>query len=191
MNSVASSNDSPKATISSPTTKIETSETNTQRNEVKAVQNVLEKLDELGIKYAKVEHEAVYTCEQAEFVKKLVKGQGCKNLFLKNKKKEYFLYTLPDEQRADLKTLGKENHLGNLSFANENDLWDILELKTGSVTPLGIINDTENIVTVLLDKKLQGQKVLVHPNRNTATISLDFDELLRFVEHQNHKFVLV
>ena len=97
-----------------------------KRSEVRTVPNVLEKLDELGIKYEKAEHEAVYTCEQAEFVKGLVKGQGCKNLFLKNKKKEYFLYTLPDDQRADLKTLGKENHLGNLSFANENDLWDIL-----------------------------------------------------------------
>ena len=86
---------------------------NPKRSEVRTVPNVLEKLDDLGIKYEKVEHEAVYTCEQTEFVKGLVKGQGCKNLFLKNKKKEYFLYTLPDDQRADLKTLGKDNDLGH------------------------------------------------------------------------------
>lgn len=57
---------------------------------MRTVPNVLEKLDDLGIKYEKVEHEAVYTCEQTEFVKGLVKGQGCKNLFLKNKKKRVF-----------------------------------------------------------------------------------------------------
>lgn len=164
---------------------------NPKRSEVRTVPNVLKKLDDLGIKYEKVEHEAVYTCEQTEFVKGLVKGQGCKNLFLKNKKKEYFLYTLPDDQRADLKTLGKDNDLGHLSFANENDLWNILELKAGSVTPLGIINDTENKVTVLLDKKLRGQNMLVHPNRNTATISVDFDDMLRFIENQKHNYILV
>lgn len=165
--------------------------TNPKRSEVRTVPNVLEKLDDLGIKYEKVEHEAVYTCEQTEFVKGLVKGQRCKNLFLKNKKKGYFLYTLPDDQRADLKTLGKDNDLGHLSFANENDLWNILELKAGSVTPLGIINDTENKVTVLLDKKLRGQNMLVHPNRNTATISVDFDDMLRFIENQKHNYILV
>ena len=66
-------------------------------------------LNELKIEYEKAEHEAVLTCEQAEFVKGLIKGQGCKNLFLKNSKKEYFLYVLPDDQKADLKKLGKDN----------------------------------------------------------------------------------
>ena len=153
--------------------------------------NIYETLDELNIKYEKVQHEAVYTCEQAEFVKELIKGQGCKNLFVKNQKKQFFLYTLPDEERADLKKLAKDNGLGHFSFANENELWDMLALKTGSVTPLGIINDKDNKVTLLLDKRLVGKRVLVHPCTNEATVALEFDDLLKFISALEHKYVIV
>lgn len=148
-------------------------------------------LEKLDIKYEMVDHEAVFTCEQAEFVKGLIDGTACKNLFLKNKKHEYFLYVLPDDQRADLKKLGKENGLGNLSFAGEQDLWDMLKLKTGGVTPLGIINDENSAVKVLLSKDLEGKKVLLHPNTNTATVSLKFDDLIKFIKYERNDYALV
>ena len=51
------------------------------------------------------------------------------------------------------------------------------------------MNDTENRVTVVLDKELQGKKILVHPNRNTATISIQYEDLIKFIESEHHKII--
>jgi Ala-tRNA(Pro) deacylase len=61
-------------------------------------------------------------------------------------------------------------------------------LDIGSVTPLGIINDEDNKVTLLLDKELKSEKVLMHPNINTRTLSLHYNDLLKFIEYTNHKY---
>ena len=58
----------------------------------------------------------------------------------------------------------------------------------GSVTPLSIINDKDNKVTLLLDKELKNEKVLVHSNINTRTLSLYYNDLLKFIEYMNHKY---
>ena len=152
---------------------------------------ILDILDKLEIEYTMVEHEAVFTCEQAQFVKTLIKGEGCKNLFLRNNKKQYFMYVLPDEKRADLKSLGKQNNLGHLSFGNEEKLWDLLKLKSGGVSPFGIINDKENIVTLLIDSELQSKLLLCHPNDNTKSLNIKYIDLIKFVEYTNHKYLLV
>lgn len=152
---------------------------------------ILDILDKLEIEYTMVEHEAVFTCEQAQFVKTLIKGEGCKNLFLRNNKKQYFMYVLPDEKRADLKSLGKQNNLGHLSFGNEEKLWDLLKLKSGGVSPFGIINDKRNIVTLLIDSELQSKLLLFHPNDNTKSLNIKYIDLIKFVEYTNHKYLLV
>ena len=152
---------------------------------------ILDILDKLETEYTMVEHEAVFTCEQAQFVKTLIKGEGCKNLFLRNSKKQYFMYVLPDEKRADLKALGKQNSLGHLSFGNEENLWDLLKLKSGGVSPFGIINDKENVVTLLIDGELQSKLLLFHPNDNTKSLNIKYIDLIKFVEYTNHKYLLV
>ena len=58
-----------------------------------------------------------------------------------------------------------------------------------SVTPLGIINDKDNIVTLLIDKELENKKVLVHPNINTKTLSIKFDDLMKFIEYTEHRYM--
>ena len=160
---------------------------NTKEN----VKELFELLNSLDIKYDKVEHKEVFTCEQAEFVKGLINGQGCKNLFLKNNKKQYFLYVLPDDARADIKAVSKENSLGHLSFANEEELSEILHLKKGSVTPLGFINDTNHVVELLIDNRLKDKKLLFHPNTNTATISIEFNDFIRFLNYETNKYIFV
>ena len=144
---------------------------------------ILEVLDKLNIKYDIQEHKAVYTVDDLKDVFINMEGIGCKNLFLKDAKKKLFLYTLPEDQKADLKTLPEKINSKRLSFANENDLQIYLGLIPGAVTPLGIINDKEQKVTVLLDKKLKNNNILVHPNRNTATISIKYDDLIKFIKY--------
>ena len=148
-----------------------------------------DKLKELNIDYEIVEHEAAYTVEEAKEKVPYIERIGCKNLFLKGKKKGYFLYTLPEDKQVNLKELAKVLHVSSFHFASNEDLMNILKLIPGSVTPLGIVNDTENKVTVLLDKELTQNKVLVHPNRNTATISIKYQDLIKFIEKLDHNFI--
>ena len=71
------------------------------------------------------------------------------------------------------------------------ELNNILKLKPGSVTPLGIINDKDNIVTLIIDNELKGKKILVHPNTNTKTIVLSYDDLIKFIEFEKHNYILI
>lgn len=153
--------------------------------------NIYDYLDSLEIKYDKVEHKAVYTCEEAEFVKNIIDGTGCKNLFLKDSRKKYFLYILPDDKRADLKELEINAQTGRLSFASEQRLDEVLKLKKGSVTPLGIANDNDKLCTVLIDSQLVNKKLLVHPLVNTATLSIMYDDLLKFITATEHNYRIV
>lgn len=67
----------------------------------------------------------------------------------------------------------------------------MLKLKTGGVTPLWIINDENSAVKVLLSKDLAGKKILLHPNTNTATVSLEFDDLIKFIKYERNDYALV
>ena len=84
--------------------------------------DILEVLKELNIEYELQEHKAVYTVDDLQDVFMEMEGIGCKNLFLKDAKKKLFLYTLPDNKRADLKTLPEKINSKRLSYAHEKDL---------------------------------------------------------------------
>ena len=150
---------------------------------------ILEVLEDLNIEYKMQEHKPAYTVDDLKDVFLNMEGIGCKNLFLKDAKKNLFLYTLPEDKRADLKTLPEKINSKRLSFANENDLQTYLGLIPGAVTPLGIINDKDKKVTVVLDKELKNKNVLIHPNRNTATISIKYDDLIKFIKHCGNKYL--
>ena len=91
-------------------------------------------LDELGIDYTEVTHPAVTTMEAAQFVRTLIDGTPIKNLFLTNRKGNYYLVLMSEDRRADLKALAQIIGTGRLSFANADDLRRVLNLEPGSVT---------------------------------------------------------
>ena len=153
--------------------------------------NLYEILDKLNIKYEEVEHEAVFTAEQAQFIKVEIEGIGCKNLFLTDKKGKYFLVLMEDNKKANIKEIAKITGASHLSFASKDELEKILLLKQGSVTPLGIINDIENKVILVIEKELKDKKILVHPNTNTKTIAINYNDLIKFIEFGKHKYILV
>lgn len=152
--------------------------------------NIYEVLDKLNISYEEIEHEAVFTVEEANCLKEKIDGIGCKNLFLTDKKKNYFLYLLKDDKRADLKLLASRLNVSKITFANDEELSNFLGLTRGSVTPLGIINDNDNKVLLIIDRELVGKKVLVHPNTNTNTISISYVDLVKFIEFVGNKYML-
>ena len=154
--------------------------------------NIFKLLAELEIKFELLEHAAVYTVEESRRLKifEKISGQPCKNLFLRNKRGEYFLLVLPADKRADLKLVAKLLNLPRLSFASEEELEKILDLHTGAVTPLGIINDDTKKVRLIIDAELQDKTLLLHPNTNTATISLAFADLVKIILQTGHEYSL-
>lgn len=147
-------------------------------------------LNKLNIQYDLVEHKAVFNCEQAQEIKKLIDGIGCKNLFVTDKH-SFYLIILKDDKKADLKSIAQKIGTKRLSFCSDQQLMDILKLKIGSVSPFGIVNDSENKVTLLIDSDLKNKKLLFHPNINTKTISIEFDDLIKFIEYEKDKYILI
>ena len=150
--------------------------------------DLYEVLNDLNIEYKQVEHEPVYTVSEAKNVDMSLEGVGCKNLFLIDKK-EYYLVILEENKKANLKEIGKLVSKTHLSFVREKELYDILGLIPGSVSPFGIINDKENKVTLIIDEELKNKKLLFHPNTNTKTISINYGDLIKFIEFENHKYL--
>ena len=134
-------------------------------------QRVYDALNKLGIKYEVVEHEPVHTMEDMDRLGLPEKGTLCKEPVSQRCKKENVIFSLPCDENAkvDLKSLGRQLGAGNLSFASEERLEKYLGLKQGSVSPFGLMNDTDHAVEFFIDKNLSKCKSLgIHPLENTS-----------------------
>lgn len=152
--------------------------------------DILEVLNNLKIDYELLEHNPVYTVEEAKQIENMIEGIGCKNLFLTNKKGNYYLLLIEENKKANLKELASFLNVSKLTFASADNLKEILNLEPGSVTPLGVINDRDNKVILILDKDIEDKKILVHPNTNTKTLSLHFNDLLKLINYTNHEYII-
>lgn len=151
--------------------------------------NVYDYLTKLKIEYQKLEHQPVATAKEAMFIENVMDGIGVKNLFLKNNDQEYFLYLLKGNKRANLKSLAIKLNSGKLHFASEEELKEYLNLFPGSVSLLGIINDTGK-VKVIIDEELVGMRLLFHPNDNSTTISLKYDDVLKIINNCGNDLII-
>jgi Ala-tRNA(Pro) deacylase len=153
-------------------------------------QKLYDILNLLDIKYIRYEHKAIYTIEEANNLEVNIPGGHCKNLFIRNRKGNvHYLVVLDENKRVDLKALSKQIGSTQLSFASEERLFRYLKLSPGSVTPFGLINDTESEVIVLIDKELVNQDIVnFHPNVNTATISVLYKDFEKFLKWHKNKF---
>lgn len=146
-------------------------------------QRIYDELNKMGIKYEVVEHEPVFTMEDMDKLGLPQKGTLCKNLFLRDSKgKRHFLVTCDEKKQIDLKSLARQLGTNGLSFASEERLEKYLGLKQGSVTPFGLINDTDHAVEFFIDRDLAKCKSLgIHPLENTATVFLSYKDLDKFL----------
>ena len=158
-------------------------------------ENVYKKLDELNIKYRKVDHKAVFTMEEMAELNLENEDEIVKNIFIRDDKKiNYYLALIAGNKRVNLKELRNNLRLRPLTFASEEDLEKYLGLHKGSVTALGVLNDTNHIVKVLIDEDIKKFKEIgVHPNENTASIWLkleDIEEVLNYTENE-YEFIKI
>ena len=130
------------------------------------------------------EHGAVYNMEELAAINLPYPECDAKNLFVRDdKKRNYYLITVKAEKRVNLNEFREKYETRKLSFASPDDLNRILGLIPGAVTPLGLLNDTENTVSFYLDKDfLSGKGIIgVHPNDNTATLWLKPADLIELL----------
>ncbi len=146
--------------------------------------DVVQKLKDLGVTFEMEEHEAVYTIEEMEELGLHKKGEICKNLFLRDAPgKRHFLVVLCQDKQADLKNLAAKLGSSRLSFASEERLQKHLGLTKGSVSPLGLLNEGSGAVELVFDRDLLSKPLVgVHPNDNTATVYLSFDDLREMLQ---------
>ncbi len=135
---------------------------------------VKEYLDKLGVEYEYFEHSAVETMEDCKEVAKTTKADFCKNLFLQNRQgTEYFLLLIDQDKKFRTAEVSKLIGRARLSFGSKERLYEYLGVAPGAITPLGLIFDKEQKVTVLIDKALiKMDKLSVHPLVNDATVTL-------------------
>jgi Ala-tRNA(Pro) deacylase len=150
-------------------------------------------LDGLGIAVSTRRHPALFTVADSRALRGEIQGGHTKNLFLKDKKDNYFLVTVDEEAVVDLKQI---HHLigaaGRVSFGRPDMLMELLGVVPGAVTVFGLVNDTAHRVKVVLDETLMGNTVLnAHPLTNEATTSIAAADLLRFVKATGHDPVIL
>ncbi len=149
-------------------------------------------LTEHNIQYEKTEHMAVFTMDELDSVNLPYPEWDAKNLFVRDdKRRSYYLITVKGCKKVDLKEFRKQHGLRALSFASADDLFAIMGLRPGSVTPLGILNDEDCRVHFFLDSEFDGNIIGIHPNDNTATVWLQARDLIKLIQEHGNEAMLV
>ena len=151
-------------------------------------EDLFARLNALGIETRTKDHAPVYTVEEAQALRGEIPGGHCKNLFLKDDKGNIWLIVCLEEAQVDLKSAPAKIGSRRLSFGKPELLKEVLGVEPGSVTPFGLINDTEKRVNVVLDAAMMAHEFLsYHPLVNTATTTIRSADLVTFIRSCGHE----
>ena len=141
-------------------------------------------LAEHNIQYILHTHPAVFTVPEAKIHTGHIPGSHCKNLFLKNKKTgQLYLITIPYDKRLDLNQFRKMIGAPKVRFAGPEDLLEVLGITPGAVSPLGLVNDTDDKVIFLIEEEIwNAQEICCHPNVNTETLQIPGSEFQKLIK---------
>jgi len=151
---------------------------------------LLNTLERLGIPYEIYEHQPLPTIEIAMEVWKDIPSTHCKNLFFRNHKgNRHYLVILESNQKLDIHDLEKRLKQGKISFASQKRMDKYLGVEAGSVTPFGLINDSEKHVYLFLDANLKkSEKISFHPLVNTASVVIAFADFIKFLDWTGNSY---
>ncbi len=152
-----------------------------------------ELLEMLNIRFEYHEHPPLATIEDARIHWKDYNSGRCKNIFFRNHKGDrHYLVILEHLRQLNIKDLEKRLRQGKLTFASDQRLNKYLGLEPGSVSPFGLINDTEKHVHLFIDEKLnEYERLAFHPNVNTASLVIKKSDLILFLEHLGSSFEFI
>ncbi len=136
-----------------------------------------------GVEQKTYEHPAVHTVEESRKLRGDIPGLHTKNLFLRDGKKNFYLFVTDESATVSLKALAKKiGAKGGLSFGSAEALRELLGIEPGSVSLLALINDPDKRVTVVFDEALKhADTINCHPLANTRTTSLSRDAVAAFL----------
>jgi Ala-tRNA(Pro) deacylase len=145
-------------------------------------------LAENGIAYQRQDHPAIFTVDEGRRLVPPLPGSKTKNLFLRDRKgQRHFLVVVGYDKAVDLKRLKDLLGVSKLGFASPERLKKYLGVDPGSVSVLGVVNDSDAEVEVIFDEELwQAEKLQCHPLVNTSTLVISKDELERFLKITGH-----
>lgn len=147
-------------------------------------------LDSLGMKYARVDHSAAETMEACREIDKiLAPAVICKNLFLCNgQKTKFYLLMIRGDKKFKTREISRQINSSRLSFGPPEYMEEFLDITPGSLSVLGLMNDRENRVSLLVDEEiLEGEYVGCHPCVNTSSLRLRTEDVFGpFLEAVNH-----
>ncbi len=146
-------------------------------------------LDKAGIAYKRADHDRAMTMEDCAQIEKVLKAPICKNLFLCNRQKtNFYLLLMPSDKPFKTKEITKQIGSARLSFGPEEFMWEYMNCHQGSASVLGLMNDNEQKVRLLVDEDLKKNPYLgAHPCNNTSTLKLHTSDVFgKFLELTNH-----
>ena len=151
-------------------------------------------LDELAIPYRRVEHEAAETMEACAAISDRLGTRICKNLFLCNRQQTaFYLLAMPEDKPFYTKDLSRQIGSSRLSFAPPEKMEALLGCSPGSASVLGLANDTERRVRLILDRDVvEAERFACHPCDNTGSLTIATEDLLeKFLPRVGHDYDVV
>ena len=153
-------------------------------------ERVYDLLDQLNIDYQHIDHEEANTMEVCLEIEKSLKSTICKNLFLVNSNKsQYYLLMLKENKKFKTKVISKQINSSRLSFGSDEKMLEYLDITPGSVSLLGLMNDHDFKVQLLMDKDLlQDEYLGCHPCINTSSLRIKmkdvFEKIIPSLHHE-------
>lgn len=131
-------------------------------------------LEQVGVEYWRIDHEAAYTMEACEEIDQALGSMICKNLFLCNRQKtDFYLLMIPGSKTFKTRELSHQIGTSRLSFATAEDMEKYLDITPGAVSIMGLMNDKDNAVKLLVDEDVLADEYLgCHPCVNTSSLKL-------------------
>lgn len=155
---------------------------------------VYELLEKLEIPFTRVDHEEAMTMEACQAIDKALGVTMCKNLFLCNRQKtDFYLLLMPGEKKFLTKDFSKQLGVSRLSFADGEFMEKYLDITPGSVSVLGLMNDTSHDVHVSIDKELLSDEYIgCHPCINTSSLKIKMSDIFeKFLPYTGHEATIV
>ena len=151
-------------------------------------------LDALGIEYDRVDHPAYDTMEDCEATDELLECGTVKNLLLCNSQKtEFYMLLMPADKKFKTKELSKQIGSARLSFASGELMEQLLDITPGSLTVLGLINDSDKKVRLLIDRDVcESEYIVAHPCINTTSLKIKTSDIFGvFLPHLKREPIFV
>ena len=155
---------------------------------------VYDLLDELQIPYERVDHEVAETMEACKEIDEVLEADICKNLFLCNRQKtKFYLLMILGDKKFKTKDISAQIGSARLSFADAEEMEKYLDITPGSGSVMGLMNDTENHVQLLVDEDLlKGEYFGCHPCINTSSLKMKTADVLGpFLKAVHHDMITV